>query len=134
MGLAPKQPNIEFANTEMYGGPKQYIDFPVDGAHVFALCAVLFNAQSRGSVTLKSADARENPVVQHNYLQDPLDVLVLSEACRFANEIVMQGSGTRDVVKGSWPAELGHHEYATREDWEPYVRQHATTCEYLCGV
>ncbi|KAF2447602.1 GMC oxidoreductase [Karstenula rhodostoma CBS 690.94] len=134
MGLLPSQPNVEFWNTELYGGPKQYTDFPIDHKHVFSLCALLFNQHSRGSVTLKSKDPLENPVVDHNYLSDPLDMLVLSEACRFANEIVMNGKGTKDVIKGSWPAHLTHHTNATREDWEPHVRQHATTCYHASGT
>jgi choline dehydrogenase-like flavoprotein len=128
MGLTKGQPNIEFWNTELYGGPKQYTDFPVDHKHVFALCTLLFNQKSRGSVTLKSKDAKDNPIVDHAYLEDPLDKLVLSEACNFANEIVMKGKGTKDVIKGSWPADLKHHTYSKREDWEPHVREHATTC------
>jgi choline dehydrogenase-like flavoprotein len=30
MGLTPHQPNVEFWNTECYGGPKQYDQFPTD--------------------------------------------------------------------------------------------------------
>lgn len=134
MGLAPNQPNIEFWNTELYGGPKQYTDFPVDEKHAFALCTLLFNQHSRGTVVLKSADPMDNPVVDHNYLADPLDMLVMSEACRFANEIVMNGAGTKDCIKGSWPANLSHHTYTKREDWEPHVRQHATTCYHASGT
>jgi choline dehydrogenase-like flavoprotein len=134
MGLTPSQPNIEFWNTELYGGPKQYDDFPVDHKHAFAMCALLFNQQSRGTVTLKSADPLENPVVDHAYLQDPLDMLVMSEACRFANEIVTKGSGTKGVIKGSWPEGLMHHGFKTREEWEPHVRKHATTCKLLFSL
>jgi choline dehydrogenase-like flavoprotein len=129
MGLTPSQPNIEFWNTELYGGPKQYEDFPIDHKHAFAMCALLFNQHSRGSVTLKSADPMENPIIDHAYLEDPLDMLVMSEACRFANEIIMKGKGTKDVIKGSWPEGLAHHGFETREEWEPHVREHATTCE-----
>ncbi|KAH6639595.1 hypothetical protein C7974DRAFT_134941 [Boeremia exigua] len=128
MGLLPSQPNMEFWNTELYGGPKQYEDFPIDGKHTFAMCNLLFNQRSRGSVKLASADPAANPLVDHNYLADPLDMLVMTEACRFANETVMRGAGTKGVVKGSWPAGLTHHENATREDWVPHVKQHATTC------
>lgn len=80
-------------------------------------------------MTLKSAEALENPIVDCNYLADPLDLLVLSEACRFGNEVVMKGAGTKDIVKGSWPPNLNHHSYTTREEWVPYVKEHATTCE-----
>ncbi|KAF2186524.1 GMC oxidoreductase [Zopfia rhizophila CBS 207.26] len=134
MGLKPNQPNIEFWNTELYGGPKQYTDFPIDHKHAFALCTLLFNQHSRGSVTLRSKDPLENPVVNHNYLGDPLDMLVMTEACRYANEIVMKGAGTKDIVKGSWPSDLTHHAYTKREEWVSYVKQHATTCYHPSGT
>ena len=64
-------------------------------------------------------------------------MLVLSEGCRFANEIVMKGAGTRGIVKGSYPEGLGYGMekngamgMAKREDWVPYVKEHATTCEF----
>jgi choline dehydrogenase-like flavoprotein len=131
MGLAPTQPNIEFWNTECYGGLKQFTDYP-DGekSHAFSIIAELFAPKSRGTVTLKSADPQENPVVNHNYLSDELDVLVLSEACRYGNEIITMGKGTKDIVEGSWPKTLTHHKHTTREDWVPYVKDNATTCKF----
>ncbi|KAL4964065.1 GMC family oxidoreductase [Aspergillus stella-maris] len=134
MGLTPKQPNIEFFSTETYGGPKQYDQFPVDHKHAFSIIAELFAPKSRGTVTLESADPTVNPVIDCNYLADPMDMLVLTEACRYANEIVMKGSGTKDLVKGSWPENLDHHTYTKREQWIPYVKQHATTCYHASGT
>ncbi|KAH7067208.1 glucose-methanol-choline oxidoreductase-like protein [Paraphoma chrysanthemicola] len=134
MGLTPQQPNIEFWNTELYGGPKQYADFPVDKKHTFALCTLLFNQHSRGTVELASADPSKNPIVDHKYMDHPLDMLVMSEACAFANDIVMKGAGTKAIIKGSWPADLTHHEYTKREDWIPHVKQHATTCYHASGT
>ena len=135
MGLTPHQPNVEFFTTECYGGPTHLNNrFPVDHQHVFSMIPELFSPQSRGTVTLKSANPLENPVVDHRHLTEPLDVLVLSEACKFGNEIVMQGSGTRDLVKGLWPVESGHHKYKTMKEWELYVRQNATICKLPCHV
>ncbi|KAJ5901627.1 GMC oxidoreductase [Penicillium taxi] len=134
MGLTPKQPNIEFFTTECYGGPKQYDQVPKSNQHAFAMIAELFAPRSRGSVTLRSKDPMENPIVDCNYLDDPLDLLVLSEACRFGNEIVMNGSGTKDIVKGSWPSGLNYHTYKTRKEWIPYVKEHATTCYHAAGT
>jgi choline dehydrogenase-like flavoprotein len=135
MGLLPSQPNIEFWNTELYGGPKQYADFPVEGnKSAFAMCVLLFNQHSRGSVTLASKDPSVNPAVDHAYMADPLDMLVMSEACRFGNEIIMSGGATKGVVKGSWPAGLAHHGFTKREEWEPHVREHATTCYHASGT
>lgn len=106
MGLTSKQPNVEYFTTECYGGPKQYSDFPIDNKHCFSMITELFSPRSKGTVTLKSKDPLENPIVDHNYLSDPLDVLVLTEGVRMGNEVVMQGKGTKDIVKGSWPGEL----------------------------
>jgi choline dehydrogenase-like flavoprotein len=130
MGLTKSQPNVEFFSTECYGGPKQYSDFP-DGekTHAFALLAELFAPKSRGSVKLKSKNPMDNPIVDHNYLAEELDMLVLSEACSFANEIITMGEGTKDIVAGSWPVNLTHHEHTKREDWVPYVKENATTCK-----
>lgn len=130
MGNLPNQPQIEIWNTELYGGPKQYADFPVQSKHVFAACPLTLRTLSRGTVGLKSKDPMDIPIVDHKYLDNELDLLVLAEACRFVNEIVLGGSGTKSVVKGSWPPELTHHTYTTREDWIPYVKKHATTCKY----
>ncbi|KAJ5388531.1 Glucose-methanol-choline oxidoreductase [Penicillium cosmopolitanum] len=134
MGLTPSQPNIEFFTTECYGGPKQYDQFPIDQKHAFSMIAELFAPKSRGSVTLNSTNPMENPIVDCNYLADPMDLLVLSEACRFGNEVVMKGAGTKDIVKGSWPPNLNHHTYKTREEWVPYVKEHATTCYHAAGT
>ncbi|KAH6894371.1 hypothetical protein B0T10DRAFT_250630 [Thelonectria olida] len=132
MGLTQSQPNVEFFTTECYGGPKQYDQFPVDNKHAFSIIAELFAPKSRGTVTLPSADPLGVPVVDCNYLSDPLDVEVLSEACRFGNEIIMEGSGTKDVVKGPWRS--NHDTFKTREDWKPYVRDNATTCYHAAGT
>ncbi|KND90930.1 L-sorbose 1-dehydrogenase [Tolypocladium ophioglossoides CBS 100239] len=134
MGLTPSQPNIEFFTTECYGGPKQFDKFPTDGKFAFSIIAELFRPRSRGTVALRSADPMAVPVVDCGYLTDPLDVEVLAEACRFGNEIVMEGAGTRDIVKGSWPPEESHQKFATREDWIPYVKDNATTCYHASGT
>ncbi|CAG9952423.1 unnamed protein product [Clonostachys rosea f. rosea IK726] len=134
MGLLPSQPNVEFFTTECYGGPKQYDQLPIDNKHAFSIIAELFAPRSRGSVSLQSADAKGIPVVDCGYLTDPLDVEVLAEACRFGNEIVMSGEGTKDIVKGSWPPEASHHKLSTREDWVPFVKENATTCYHAAGT
>lgn len=132
MGLTPQQPNVEFFNSECYLGLSQrHTDYPKDGESAFMMLTELFSQRSRGTVQLRSADPTENPVVNHNYLNDELDLLVLAEGCRLANEIVMHGSGTKDVVTGAWPAGAQHHEFTTREQWMKFVRDGATTCKFL---
>ncbi|KAG0127752.1 hypothetical protein HOY82DRAFT_586762 [Tuber indicum] len=135
MGLTSKQPNIELFTTECYGGPKHsFADFPHDGRSCFSIIPELFGPRSRGSVRLRSRDPRVNPVVEHNYLSDELDLEVLAEACRLSNEIVMDGSGTRDAISGSWPDSATHHKLRTRDDWKPFVKKNATSCYHPGGT
>ncbi|KAK0113659.1 hypothetical protein ONS96_014515 [Cadophora gregata f. sp. sojae] len=58
----------------------------------------------------------KNPVEDHNYLAEELDILALSEACKCANEIITQGKGTRAIGDGSWPTESTYHENTEREE------------------
>lgn len=136
MNLTPHQPNIEFFSTECYGGAKHYTDFPTNNHHTFSLLTELFSPHSRGTVTLKSPSPHANPIVDCNYFSDPhgLDLLVLTEGVRLGNEIVTQGLGTKNIVKGSWPSHLKHHTYTTREEWIPYVLNDATTCYHAAGT
>ena len=72
----------------------------------------LFSPRSKGTVTLKSTDPSENPIVDCNYLSDPLDVLVMSEGVRLGNEIVMNLNKVagEEIVKGSWPSGMSTSE------------------------
>jgi choline dehydrogenase-like flavoprotein len=137
MGLAPCQPHIEMWNSECYGGPLDFVDFPVNGEHVFAMVALLWNAKSRGTVTIDSSDPMGVPVVDPNFLSDEegLDMLVLSEGCRYANAIAMNGKGTKDIVNGSWPRGRDHHTWtSSREQWTEYVRENAMQCYHPAGT
>lgn len=131
MGQTLKQPTVELYQTEAYvlAGPEHMSDFPKDGQAAIAMFTILFGQQSRGEVTLRTKDPMENPRVDHKYLDDPLDVLVLAEGARFANEIAMKSSATAKVIEGPWPRWASHHEMQTREEWIEYVRANAFTGE-----
>lgn len=133
MGRTSEQPHVEFWNTECYG-PKPYGDVPGNDEQAFAMVTTLFAGRSRGEVRLKSADPTENPVVDHKHLSDPLDLLVLSEGCRLANEIVLEGAGTKDVIEGSWPHHLTHHTHKDRSEWQSFVRREADTCKGISPI
>lgn len=126
MGLTSSQPNIELLCTESLVGFSYFgeLDKPT-----FIITPVLFGQQSRGTVKLGAGDPSANPVVDVNFIDDPLDLLVVSEACALANEIVLQGAGTRDIVVVSCPP--GAEEPKTRDEWVPYVKQFASTCKLL---
>ncbi|TGO24893.1 hypothetical protein BPAE_0092g00110 [Botrytis paeoniae] len=106
-GLSPTQPHVEFWNTECYNPNYMFRDFPPDGKYAFAVATEFFAPRSRGEVSLKSSDPTENPVVNHRYLRDPLDML---------------------------PRSRNHHTFTTREEWVPIIRSNADTCYHPAGT
>ncbi|KAI0162423.1 putative GMC oxidoreductase [Pestalotiopsis sp. NC0098] len=134
MELTETQPNVEMSHTIAYAGPPEHTDFPKEGQYAFTMVCLLMGMQSRGEVTLKSADPRENPTVDHRYFSDRRDLLMMSEGVRFANELVTTGAGTKDKIKGSWPPGRDHHTYKTNEDWQPFVEKYTSTSYHPVGT
>lgn len=134
MGLTQSQPNVEIFHTVCYGGPPEYTDFPKEGQYAFAMCTFLCGMQSRGEVKLKSKDPKENPFVDHRYMSDKRDLIMLAEGVRFANEVVTTGEGTKDKIKGAWPPGADHDKYKTNEDWQPFVEKYASTSYHPVGT
>ncbi|KIW98612.1 uncharacterized protein Z519_00273 [Cladophialophora bantiana CBS 173.52] len=136
--LTPQQAHVEYMHTELYSGHVHGYPIPLEGKHGFEMMTLLFSQQSRGTVSLRSTDPHDKPVIDPRYLSDPLDLLMLTEGVRFAHSIVTSGSGTKDIVApGVW---LAGPKYAalgpvtTREDWEPYVRQYSATAHHPAGT
>ncbi|PIB02803.1 Pyranose dehydrogenase 3 [Cercospora beticola] len=134
MGLTKTQPNLEFFNTICYGGPPEYTDKPKEGQYAMAMCCFLCGQQSRGEVKIKTTDPFEPPYVDPRYLSDKRDLIMMSEGVRWANEVVMEGAGTKKVVKGSWPPGTNHHKNKTNEDWQPHVQKYASTSYHPVGT
>jgi hypothetical protein len=63
----------------------------------------LLRPLSRGSLTLKSANALDFPLINMNYLDHPLDAVALREGVRFVDEIVLRGDGMKDIIIGEYP-------------------------------
>ena len=134
MGLTETQPSLEFFNTVCYGGPPEYTDKPTGGQFALAMCCFLCGARSRGKVTIKNTDPFEPPAVDPNYLSDKRDLLMMAEGVRFANEVVMEGAGTKDIIKGSWPPSAKHHLNKTNADWHEHVQRYASTSYHPGGT
>ncbi|KAF2106225.1 hypothetical protein BDV96DRAFT_508185 [Lophiotrema nucula] len=132
MGLLPNQPHVEFFTTERYAAPKHYANPPPEGRSAFANIIELFSPRSRGYVKLRGCNPKESPIIQHNYLSDPLDVLVYAEACQLGAEIMLEGRGSKDIILGAWPPEDKHP--STLEQWDSFVRDNATTCFHPSGT
>ncbi len=62
---------------------------PIQG-HAFQVHVGLMRAQSRGAITLSSADPRQSPKILCNYLTDPADILTMIRGVHQVREIVAQ--------------------------------------------
>lgn len=103
MALSPTQLQVEFWNTECYSPKYMPKDFPEEDKYAFAMTP----ETSRTTVARRSQSqikrCYREPIVNHNHLEDPLDMLMFSEGCRTASEIATRGEGTEDILIGSWP-------------------------------
>lgn len=132
MGAENGMPHVEYFTTECYGGGPQHVDKPVGDESAFAMISMLLNPQSRGSVTLHSKNPLFPPKIDHNYLDNELDLVMLAEANRFGAEVVTKGVGTKDVIAGPWP--VGRTLPSDTAGWKEYVREQSGTCYHAAGT
>lgn len=57
---------------------------------------------------------------------------VLAEGCRLGHEVLMNGSGTKDIICGPWPKTRPHPK--NRDDWKKYVQAFSSTCSHPGGT
>lgn len=93
---------------------------------------MLMAPHSTGTVRLRSSDPFDKPLIDHNYLADPLDLAVLTEGVKYIHEIVTEGKGTKDHIKGAWPE--GRKLAGNNEEWKKYVREQAGTTYHPSGT
>ena len=138
MGLDPAlQPHVELLSTEcflMAAETVAALQPPPDGVFAISIMVVLFGAQSRGYVALRSIDPTDDPIIQNNFFDSDLDTLVMAEGCRLANEMATKGEGLKDVVKGPWPRDRGHMKLTERQQWEEYAKKSAHTSYHPCAT
>jgi choline dehydrogenase-like flavoprotein len=74
-----KVPAYEFINNTILWPPGMQL---AEGNTYMSFIAFLMNPQSTGSVTLRSANASDKPIITLNFLTHPFDVRVFREAIR----------------------------------------------------
>jgi choline dehydrogenase len=84
------RPGLDAPDLELIFAPVLYVEEGLvpPPAHGFSIASVALQPRSRGSVTLRSADAREAPEISPGYLEDREDVRVLVEGVKLARRIV----------------------------------------------
>ncbi|CAF3890532.1 unnamed protein product [Rotaria sp. Silwood1] len=105
---------------------------PVNGEGVFTLTTFLCGPQARGTVRLSSKDPTSKPIIDHDYLNNDLDVAVLAEGCRMGHEIITKGRGTKDIIVGPWPKIVSHPNDMI--GWKEHVRAFTNTGCHAAGT
>lgn len=91
----------------------------------------LLRPLSRGSLTLRSANALDYPEIKMNYLANPLDVVALREGVRFVDEILLRGDGMKDLIIGEYPREVPRD---SDEEMEQWVHERVSSGYHPCGT
>jgi choline dehydrogenase-like flavoprotein len=86
--------------------------------------------RSRGTVTLRTADPRDAPVVQPNYLSDPYDLDVFVAGVKLGETIMRQPALAKYLRRAHLPAKP----LRTRQDYEAFVRGHAQGALHPSGA
>ncbi len=124
--------DLENPDIQMYCVPLMYNDHGRDviKEHGFLVSINGTNPASAGSVRLASADPRQAPAIDPNFLSDPEDARVLREGIRLAREIIAQkafeGMRADEYAPGS----------AAQSDAEldSYIRQNANSIYHPVGT
>lgn len=91
-GKGEDWPDLEYITFSAYGGPNVGFLGSPDGENWATLVAALVSPFSRGNVTINSANAHDNPVVDPAWLRDPRDQEIAVQAFRRLQEIMNQTS------------------------------------------
>lgn len=85
---------------------------------------------SRGAVTLRSADPKDPPRIQFNYMSDPKDWSDFRHCIRITREIF--GQAAFDPYRGK--EILPGEKYQTDDELDDHIRRHAESAYHPCGT
>ena len=86
--------------------------------------------KARGSVTLRSNNPLDMPVIDPNFLGDPYDLKTSAEGVKYSREIMMQSAFGKYVRKEHFPGDR----VSTQADFEGYARQYGRTSYHPVGA
>lgn len=124
--------DVPAPDLELIFGPVYYMShgFSNPEGHGFSVGAVLLHPKARGWIRLRSSDPMQAPLLQPNYLSEPLDLKLLVEATRLCRRIAR--AKAFDVFRGDevWP---GWAEDSDAE-LEAFIRATAETLYHPVGT
>lgn len=122
LGPAGAPPDLQFHFLAGAGAEAGVPSVP-KGTSGITLNSYTLRPKSRGSVTLRSADPRDLPLVDPNFLGHPDDLRMSVEGVRISREIFCQPALQRYVREIRFPDAA----VRTQADYEAYARQYGRT-------
>ncbi|RWD68976.1 GMC family oxidoreductase N-terminal domain-containing protein [Mesorhizobium sp.] len=120
--LAGAVPDLQFHFLAGAGAEAGVPSVP-KGSSGITLNSYTLRPKSRGSVTLRSPDSRDNPVVDPNFLADPDDLRVSVEGIKISREIFNQPSLRKFIKELRFP----DTNVRSQSDYEAYARRYGRT-------
>ncbi len=97
--------------------------------HGYTLHVTLMRPKSRGSVTLRSADANDAPLIDPNFLSDPSDMATLINATRIGYKIMQSQAFSAYRGEMLYPSD-----FSDPLQIEQFIRDHADTEYHPCST
>ena len=97
--------------------------------HGFGLTVYQGSPRSRGSVTLRSSDPFDQPLINSGYFSDPQDMEVLKTAVTKMRELMKQPAIACFIKKELTPGE----DIKDEQSLEKEIRQNGATAYHQCG-
>lgn len=119
-------PTYEFINNCLAWPPGVQVE---KGNSYMTCIAFLMNPQSEGSITLKSSDPKEKPIINLNFLTHPYDARIMREAVRSVWTKITHN----EVLKASIKRTLCGPASLSDDDVDAFVRDNAGTVWHACG-
>ena len=122
-------PGLEHPDLELIFAPGPFIDHGQGDppGHGITLGVVLLQPGSSGTITPRSADPADPPLIDAAYLTDPADLARLLTGVRRAQDLFTTEALRPHVTRPMMPAE-------GETDLEEYIRVNAQTLYHPCGT
>lgn len=122
-----QHPDIKLELLPLAFQPDSFNPHP---GHAFQIHMTMLRAESRGAITLRSADPTAAPIIQFNYLSDPRDLATMRRAVQLTREIVrqpaMQNYAGAEIAPGAAAA--------TEAGQDNWIRDHIATAFHPAGT
>ncbi|MFN4156291.1 MAG: choline dehydrogenase [Paracoccaceae bacterium] len=100
------------------------------GGHGFQAHVGPMRSKSRGSVTLRSADPKDHPVIRFNYMSHPDDWAEFRAAIRLTREVFTQPAMAGFVKSEIQPGPA----VQTNDEIDAFLREHVESAYHPCGT